>query len=70
MEEEGMRNSQWRGVKHYFNVHSGVEFLRDLPEVLSDYVRFPHVAHHGVGALDWRNLKEKYKGVETYQISC
>ena len=25
-------------------------------------MRYPHFARHGVGSLDWKNLKGKFKG--------
>ena len=64
-----MSNRQERGVKNYYNVHSGGERLRASPEVFIDYVSSPHVARHVVGALDWKILKVILKGGGAYPIS-
>ena len=64
MEKDGTRERRGRGFKHDLNIQLGIKRLRTSHEVFVDSLRFPHVAWHGVGALDWHDLKVRTQGGE------
>ena len=53
MDKNRPRETQGREFEHDCNIHSVLEFPRDLPEVFTGSVSFPHGAQHRVEALEW-----------------